>query len=172
LGIYNAGMTGSSTATIGGGIRVPPPGWARPTDLIRARLFARSIDDKLLNGSVSDASPVVIVRRARLLNRRYRRSIATAMRRLLEAARRRDRNHFRAQIQLQEEEILANGPLMLTLAEELEQEDSISPRGVILADRLITDGDSPVYAPTPIHHPPTESVESAVKRARAALHLG
>jgi hypothetical protein len=48
----------------------------------------------------------------------------------------------------------------------------VSPRGVILADRLITDGHSPVYGPIPIHHPPDETVESAVKRARAALHLG
>jgi hypothetical protein len=79
---------------------------------------------------------------------------------------------FAAQLPLHEREILASEPLILTLADELEQEESVSPRGVILADRLITDGDSPVYGLAPIHRPLEETVESAVKRARAALHLG
>jgi hypothetical protein len=165
-------MTGGGTATIGGGLRSPAPGWARPTDRIMARLRARSIDDKLLEGAVTDGSPVVLVRRARLLSRRFRSAIATSLRKLVAAARRHDRNLLRAQIPLREDEILDSGALILTLADELENEESVSPRGVILADRLITDGDSPLYGPMPIHHPPEESVESAVKHARAALHLG
>jgi hypothetical protein len=62
-------MTGSRTATIGGSPPIPPPGWARLTDRIIARLRARAIDDKLLNGGVTDDSPAVLVRRARLLHR-------------------------------------------------------------------------------------------------------
>ena len=42
----------------------------------------------------------------------------------------------------------------------------MSPRGVILADRLIRDGNSPMFWPS------DESVESAVKQARAALQPG
>jgi hypothetical protein len=164
-------MTGSGTATIGGNPPVPPPGWARLTDRIMARLRARSIDDELLNGA-SDGSPVVVVRRARLLHRRYRASVAASLRRLIDAARVNEPNFFAARLQLKVREVLANAALILTLADELEQEGSVSPRGVILADRLITDGDSPVYGPDPIHHPPRETVESAVKHARAALHLG
>ena len=79
---------------------------------------------------------------------------------------------FRAQLLLREDEIRESEPLILALADELEDEDKVSARGVILADRLVTDGDSPVYGPTPIHHPPEETVESAVKHARAALHMG
>ncbi len=165
-------MTGSGTATIGGSPAVPPPGWARVTDRIMARLRARSIDDRLLNGGVTDGSPVVLVRRARLLHRRYRSAVAASLRRLIDVARRRDPNPFTAKLPLKVQELMAVGPLILTLADELEHEESVSPRGVILADRLVTDGDSPVYGPTPIHHPPEETVESAVKRARAALHLG
>jgi hypothetical protein len=142
------------------------------TDRIVARLRARSIDDKLLNGGITEASPVVLVRRARVLSRRYRSAVARALRRLVASARRRERNMFAAQLPLHEREILASEPLILTLADELEQEESVSPRGVILADRLITDGDSPVYGLAPIHRPLEETVESAVKRARAALHLG
>jgi hypothetical protein len=142
------------------------------SDHILARLRARAIDDKLLRGDVADGDPVVIVRRARLIGRRYRSAVAAALRKLVSAARRRDRTMFRAQIALREEEILESEPLILTLAEELENEESVSPRGVILADRLIRDGDSPVYAPIPFDNPHRETVESAVKRARAALHLG
>ena len=67
--------------------------------------------------------------------------------------------------------MLDSEPLILTLANELEQDDGVSPRGVILANRLVTDGDSPVYGPTPVSRPYNETVESAVKHARAALHL-
>jgi hypothetical protein len=165
-------MGGHQTAAIGGTVSVPPPGWARVSDRILARLLARSIDDKILNGEVTDGNPVVIVRRARLISRRYRSAVASALRKLVSAARQPNPNIFVAEIPLRADEVLGNEPLILTLAEELKHDESVSPRGVILADRLITDGDSPVYAPLPREHPPEETVESAVKRARAALHLG
>ena len=98
--------------------------------------------------------------------------MAASLRSLVDAARRNQPNFFAARLQLKVTEVLASAPLILRLADELEEEDSISPRGVILADRLVTDGDSPVYGPDPVEHPPQQTVESAVKHARAALHLG
>jgi hypothetical protein len=166
-------MTGGQhTAAIDAGITAPPPGWARWSDRIQARLFARSIDEKLLNGDAPNGSAVIIVRRARLLDRRYRSKLADALRKLVSAARSRRPNFFAAELHLHAAEILSSEPLILTLADELEREERVSPRGVILADRLITDGDSPVYAPTPVSRPYEETVESAVKHARAALHMG
>jgi hypothetical protein len=166
-------MTGGhQTAAIGGTVSVPPPGWARVSDLILARIRGRAIDDKILNGEVTDGNPVVIVRRARLISQRYRSAVATALRKLVSAAQHPNQKMFPAEIPLRSDVILESEPLILTLAEELEHEEAVSPRGVILADRLVRDGDSPVYAPLPREHPPEETVESAVKRARAALHLG
>ena len=166
-------MTGGhQTAAIGGTVSVPPPGWARVSDLILARIRGRAIDDKILNGEVTDGNPVVIVRRARLISQRYRSAVATALRKLVSAAQHPNQKMFPAEIPLRSDVILESEPLILTLAEELEHEEAVSPRGVILADRLIRDGDSPVYARLPREHPPEETVESAVKRARAALHLG
>jgi hypothetical protein len=141
-------------------------------DGIVARLRARSIDDTLLNGGHTDDSHVVLVRRAQLLQRRYRAAVAAALRRLIDSARLNQPNFFAARLQLKVGDVLASEPLILTLADELEREETVNPRGVILADRLVTDGDSPVYWPDPIHHPPEETVESAVRHARAALHLG
>jgi hypothetical protein len=133
---------------------------------ILARVRGRSIDDQLLSGQPADGDPVTLARRARLLDRRYRSAIARALRRLIDAARRHDRNPFVAQIPLRETEVLDSAPLILTLADELEEEERVSPRGVILADRLVRDGDSPVFWPC------DERVEPAVRHARAALHLG
>ena len=165
-------MTGSGAATVGGNPPIPPPGWARLTDRIVARVRARSIDDKLLTGGVTDRSPAMLVRRARLLHRRYRSAVARALRRLIAEARRHQPNFFAANLPLNARDVLANAPLILTLADEVEHAEAISPRGVILAERLVTDGDSPVYGLRPVEHPLEESVTSAVKHARAALHLG
>ncbi len=66
-------------------------------------------------------------------------------------------------------------PLILTLASELEEEQAVGPRGVILADRLIRDGSSPVYWRSDVkvnQEEPVETVETAVRHARAALLLG
>lgn len=164
-------MTGSGTAAIGGP-PIPPPGWARLSDRIVARLRARSIDDRLLSGGATDGRPAVLVRRARLLHRRYRSAVAGALRTLIAAARLNQPNLYAANLPLRAREVLQSAPLILTLADEVEQEETVSPRGVILAERLVTDGDSPIYGLTPIEHPPEESVESAVRHARAALHLG
>jgi hypothetical protein len=59
----------------------------------------------------------------------------------------------------------ACSPRRAWVAEELEEDETVSLR-VILGDRLIRDGGSPVFWPC------VESVESAMKHARAALHLG
>jgi hypothetical protein len=160
-----------NTATIDGSPPAPPPGWGRWTDHVRARLRAHSIDEQLLNGGADASDPVIIVRRARLLGRRYRSHIATALRKLVLAA-----HHpptiFRAKLLLRRNAVLAHGPLILTLADELEAEGRVSPRGVILADRLIRDGDSPVYAPLPVSRRYDQDLESSLTHARAALHLG
>ncbi|HEY1237704.1 MAG TPA: hypothetical protein VGE91_05155 [Solirubrobacterales bacterium] len=142
------------------------------SDRILARVRARSIDDELLNGGAIDGRPVVLMRRARLLQRSYRARVAASLRTLIDAARRSHSTFFAAKLPLRVREVLASEPLILTLADELEEEDHVSPRGVILADRLVTDGDSPVYGLNRLHHPAEGTVESAVKRARATLHLG
>jgi hypothetical protein len=151
---------------------MPPGRLVRLRDRVRARLLAHSIDDRLLRGQASDRNPVVLTRLARLLSRRYRSRVAASLRRLLGEARRSGRPPLTARLEIKQREVLGSEPLILTLADELEEEENVNPRGVILADRLITDGSSPVYRPDPIYHPPQESVEAAVRHARAALHLG
>ncbi|MGE5856915.1 MAG: hypothetical protein ACM31K_00350 [Solirubrobacterales bacterium] len=133
---------------------------------IVARVRAHSIDDRLLAGELPEGSPETRARCTRLLDRTYRSAVADHLRKLVEDVERAERNRFRAQIPLRETEVTEARSLILGLADEVEGDPSVRPRGVILADRLIRDGDSPVYWPC------DESVERAVKHARAALHLG
>lgn len=148
-----------------------PPGWARWTDHVLARLRARRIDDRLLDGRAVNGDPVILVRRAQLLGRRYRSRLAAALRNLVAAAGRGGPTRLTARLHLRRRELLACGPLILTLADEIEEEEGISPRGIILADRLLRDGDSPVYGPLPVSRRYDSSVDGAVRHARAALHL-
>ena len=153
------------------------PTYGKPSWLTRliARLRGRAIDEMLLAGQPPDGNPVTLARLSRLLDVRYRATIAEGLRRMLWVARGRRLSPFLAQIPLRVQEVLETEPLILTLARELEEEEAVSPRGVILADRLIRDGASPLYWRSDISVDPKtaeESVEVAVKHARAALLLG
>jgi hypothetical protein len=139
---------------------------------LSARIHRWAIDDRLLAGAPVNGSPVTRARLARLLDHDYRHRVADALRRMLATATRRYPNRFGAQIPLQVHEVLETAPLILKLATELEREDAVNPRGVILADRLIRDGESPIYWRCKMAaeaDPPSVDVESAVRHARAAL---
>ena len=140
-----------------------------------ARVRGRAIDDQLLAGRTPNGNAVARARLTRLLDSRYRSKLARALRRLLDAARRPRPSRFDPEVPLQAREVLDTEPLILQLAADLEADEAVSPRGVILVDRLIRDGDSPVYWRCGMAmevNPPEESVETAVRHARAALHLG
>ena len=55
---------------------------------------------------------------------------------------------------------------MLDLAADLASDDELSPRGIALVERLLTDGASPIYAPVL-----EGDLHRALIHARAALHL-
>jgi hypothetical protein len=131
-----------------------------------ARVRARSLDDRLLAGEQPEESRQLMARSARLLEPGYRSDVAAALREMLDAAEHARRLFFKAQVQLREPQIIAVRSLIRDLADQLETDPAVSPRGVILADRLVRDGDSAMFWPG------NESVESAVKQALSALHPG
>jgi hypothetical protein len=135
-------------------------------DRILARLRARSIDDRLLAGEPPDATAETRVRRDMLLDPRYREEVADALRRMADAAYIDGPRLFGASLHLRKLEVREARSEILALAAEVDEDPTVRPRGVIMADRLIRDGDSPVFWPC------DDSVELAVRHARAALHLG
>jgi len=131
---------------------------------LRVRLHAHEIDDRLLAGEAPEASMEGEVRSAMLLAPRNRASVANALRRLVTISG--NRKVLGAGLHVKRKELHDFGPLILSLADEIEGEPDVRPRGIILADRLVRDGGSPIYWPS------KDSVEAAVNQARAALHLG
>ena len=99
------------------------PTYGKPSWLTRliARLRGRAIDEMLLAGQPPDGNPVTLARLSRLLDVRYRATIAEGLRRMLWVARGRRLSPFLAQIPLRVQEVLETERLILTLARELEE---------------------------------------------------
>jgi hypothetical protein len=136
----------------------------RLTDLFSKR----SLDERLLAGELSFDSGEGKARAERLMSAGHRAKSAKALRELVEEAQRPHASLFNANLRVQRALIRENQALILTLARELEELPAVDPRGVILADRLILDGESPFYITGAAIDEHGELVGS-VERARAAL---
>lgn len=113
----------------------------RLTDLFSKR----SVDDRLLSGELSFDTGEGKKRAEQLQSPRHRRKCAESLRDLVEEAHKPRASLFNANLRIQRALIVQNQALFLALARELEEPPVVNPRGVILADRLIEDGESPVY---------------------------
>jgi hypothetical protein len=128
-----------------------------------AKVRGRSLDDRLLAGERPEASRQLMARSALLLEPGYRSDVASAFRRMVDDAQHARRIFLKAQVPLRELEIVRARSQILDLADQLDTAAPVNPRGVILADRLLRDGESPLFSDR------GESVEAAIERARAAL---
>jgi hypothetical protein len=132
-------------------------------DRLLARVRARSLDARLLAGERPDGNGQLMARSARLLEPGYRAEVAAALREMLDDAEHARRIFMKAQVRLREVQIISAGPLIRDLADRVENDPTVNTRGVILADRLIRDGESPFFWPC------EDSIEDAVNQAREAL---
>ena len=124
----------------------------------------RPLDDRLLAGELSPDTGEGRARAERLISRRHRAHSAKALRDLVAESTHRAPSLFNANLPIQARAVWENAELILALAQDLEELPSVDPRGVILTDRLLTDGASPAYA-VEDHG----ELARAVERARAAL---
>ena len=107
-----------------------------------------------------------MARSAILLDPENRSDIARALTEMLDAAEHARMNYMRAQLVLRDFQLVKARSQIRDLADVLEGNAPVSPRGVILADRLIRDGGSPMFWPS------DDSIQAAVNEARAALDPG
>jgi hypothetical protein len=136
------------------------------------RLFGkRDLDERLLKDELSFDTGEGKARAEQLVSARHRAKSAEALRDLVEEAQRPHASLFNANLRVQRALIRDNQALILTLARELEELPTVNPRGVILADRLILDGTSPVYL-TESAIDENGALVRAVERARKALKEG
>jgi len=130
--------------------------------------FSRhSADDRLLTGELSPQTGEGKARAEQLTSRRHRKQSAKALRELVGESTRRAPSLLNANIPVQARAVWDNAELILALAQELEELPEVNPRGVILTDRLLKDGGSPVYA-VEDHG----QLVRAVEQAREALKAG
>ena len=132
-------------------------------DRTLARVRAHSLDERLLAGAPPEESRLMMARSAELLDPHNRADVARALREMLDAAEHARRIFMKAQVRLRDIEIIHAGSSIRDLCDELEGSMPVAPRGVILADRLIRDGESPMFWPS------NGDIEAAVQEARAAL---
>lgn len=102
---------------------------------------------------------------AKLTSMRFRRGLATGLRRVLKQAEQ-PPAVFSSKVPLRRREIFATRALIEDLAVHLDDESAVAPRGVALVERLLTFGGSPLYAPHP-----DGALEADLRHARAALLL-
>jgi hypothetical protein len=138
-----------------------------------ARIHARRIEDRLLAGALPEDSGENQARCKQVLAPGNRAAVADALRQTVAAADRGGRFLLASRIPLKDDEVRGSRQLILDLADEVESDATVSPRGVILADRLIRDGDSALYwrSDLDVRHA-DETVDGAVRHASAALHPG
>jgi hypothetical protein len=136
-----------------------------PIQPVRVWLRRGSLDRSLAAGADPAASPELSRRARQLTSRRSRSTLAASVRSLVGAAESPPRGYTSA-APIQRQEILAERELLLELAADLESGDELKPRGIALVERLLIDGDSPLYLSGP-----GGALREALGQARAALYL-
>jgi hypothetical protein len=131
----------------------------------RVWLHRSALDRMLAEGADPSSSAELAYRAAQLTSPRSRRSLAAGITRTIEAAEEPVRP-LTAQVPLQRREILAARVVLNELAGDVGGADPVQVRGLALAERLLTDGGSPIYMPHP-----EATLEDAVRHAHAALLL-
>jgi hypothetical protein len=131
----------------------------------RVWLNRRALDRRLAEGMLPASSPELDYRAEQLLSSRCRRSFATGLKRIIEAAEE-PTSSLTAAVPVRRREILAARCDLIELAELLSSEDDLQVRGLALMEPLLTSAGSPLFHPAP-----KETLEHTVRRIRAALLL-
>lgn len=151
-----------------------PTASRRPGPLRRLRLRLRRgrLDERILSYA-SEEDPDVADRSALLVEPARRRKLARQLQAIAdEVVEPEGMARGPATLRLRREEIAASRPELLALCRDLSDEPEVSPRGVILVDRLLRDGRSPLYTSDSTILFGTEeplSLETAIRHARTAL---
>ena len=126
----------------------------------------RSVDDRLLSGELAPETGAGKARAEQLTSRHHRERSAKALRDLVEEAQKPRAEPLDPSLGVERNAVRKSQTEILALAGELEELAVVNPRGVILADRLIEDGGSPVYSMED-HGQVARAVEQARKTLNA-----
>jgi hypothetical protein len=136
------------------------------TSLIQpARVWLRrgALDRRLADGASPAESPELARRARQVTSPRFRAGLAASLRAVVDNAER-PRRGLSPVVPVRRDAVLAERELILELAAELESADDLKPRGIVLIERLLGDGASPLYCEG-------GRLREWLGQARAALHL-
>jgi hypothetical protein len=132
---------------------------------IRALVHRGRLDGMLADGADPASSAELALRASRLTRRGYRRALADSFDEAVSIAEGRELR-LSAVPPLARREVRAARAALLELSRALRSERHVSPAGVALAQRLLTDGSGPLYL-TAEH----DALWHAARRATVALEL-
>jgi hypothetical protein len=117
-----------------------------PTPGLRLRVLLRwhSLDNRLADGDWPDRDPELSLRARQVTRRRHREAVAKALESLVEVVRD-GTNRRSASPALSRRAIRPSLPALFGLARDVREHVGVEPAGVVLAERLITDGAGPLY---------------------------
>jgi hypothetical protein len=140
----------------------------RPTrrTRLKVRLLGVRLDRRLAAGEPPSSSPELRARAAELRAPTERWKLAEEVDQVIESAAQPPRLAGAA-APLNRTGVLACGPLLSDLVDDLRHAERVEARGVALVRRLLRDGGSPLYAPES-----KAALERAVRQAHTALLSG
>jgi hypothetical protein len=104
------------------------------------------LDQRIVTGHPWDSGAATALRARQLSDPRSRQRLARNLRAIVAYADRVEGRPLFSAVVIDREAVRADREAILGLAERLEAEDPVNPRGIVLARRLVTDGiDSPLY---------------------------
>jgi len=129
-----------TAATAETGVERPPSRVVR----LRMRLGRRRLDRELLAGSEPNRDPLILGRARQLTDPPARARLARLFERVLDVAREPEWNPY-AVVSIQRRSVRMAAPDISRLIDLLRGPERISPQGVLMAYRLLTDGGGPLY---------------------------
>jgi hypothetical protein len=122
-----------------------PTSSGRLTLRLRVLLKRTQLDLRLAEGADPAETATLMLRARQLQGTRQRRALANGLERAIAQAKRYSGSNVDSPIS--REEVARAHPLLLRLAERLRNSDTVSPRGVVILRRLLTDTTSPIFSP-------------------------
>jgi hypothetical protein len=107
-------------------------------------LHRTTLDAAIAAGADALTDPVLVRRSARLLRRRERRTLAAAVERILWSSRR-ARPELTAAIPIDRRAVRDASLALAAVAARLRSPEPVTPQGMVLLRRLLTDGTGPLY---------------------------
>lgn len=124
--------------------------WREAPLQLRLRAFAGRgrLDRRILAGEPSDSTPALQLRAAQLADPATRRQAARRLRGIVQYVDRTGPRPLITAVVIDPSAVRSGRQAILGLAQRLEASGPVEPRGVVLAQRLLTDGLGPLFNPS------------------------